>query len=147
MMRGATPGAAQGGTHASRPRGARGVGAAGEDRAAAWLEARGWRIMARNFRSPAGEIDIIAEKDSQIAFIEVKAWRTLPSSELEYSIDARKQSRIARAARSWLSANRIPAGRRLRFDVIFLSGADGSRTGGPAEEIRHIEDAFSGGID
>ncbi len=129
-LRGARGAGTRGGAHSA--------GQAGEDRAAAWLEERGWRIRERNFRSPAGEIDIIAERDDQVIFVEVKAWKELAVSELEYSIDGRKQSRIARAARFWLAAHRDLAGRRLRFDVIFLSGAGG---------VRHIEDAFSGGID
>jgi len=118
---------------------ARRTGADGEDRASAWLQDRGWLIRERNYRGSGAEVDIIAEKDGEVAFVEVKSWKSMPVSELEFSIDARKQGRIARAARSWLSARREPPGRRLRFDVIFL-GADG-------EPVRHIEGAFSGGVD
>jgi putative endonuclease len=114
------------------------AGTAGEDRAAAFLAARGWLIRERNFRIRGAEIDIIAEKGDQIAFVEVKAWSSLPSSELEYSIDGRKQGRIARAARYYVSRNRVAASRRLRFDVIYIGGNG---------EVRHIEGAFSGGID
>jgi len=117
----------------------RSAGAAGEDRASAWLQERGWLIRERNYRGSGAEVDIIAEKDGQVAFVEVKAWKSFPASELEFSIDARKQNRIARAARSWLSARREPAERRLRFDVIFLGDDD--------RPVRHIEGAFSGGID
>jgi putative endonuclease len=114
-------------------------GQAGEKRAAAWLSSRGWRIRERNFRTRRGEIDIIAEKGAEVAFVEVKAWDALPKSELEYSIDSRKQKRIMQAARFYVATNPEIADSRLRFDVIFLGGA--------TAEVRHIERAFNGGID
>lgn len=114
-------------------------GADGEDRAAAWLCSQGWTIRDRNFRTRHGEIDIVAEKGSRIAFVEVKAWDFLPESELEYSIDSRKQRRISQAARVYVAQNPGITDRRLSFDVIFL--------GGGAQAVRHIEGAFSGGID
>jgi putative endonuclease len=114
-------------------------GAEGERKAAVFMTERGWTVLERNFRALGGEIDIIAEKGDTVAFVEVKAWEALPQGELEHSIDGRKQARIARAARSWLSRSRGLSGKRLRFDVIFL----GRETSG----IRHIENAFSGGID
>jgi putative endonuclease len=114
-------------------------GAEGERKAAEFMTERGWIVLGRNFRSAGGEVDIIAEKGDTVAFIEVKAWDVLPQGELEHSIDARKQARIARAARSWLSRRRALSGKRLRFDVIFLARG--------ASEIHHIENAFSGGID
>ncbi len=114
-------------------------GTAGEERAAAWLSSRGWAIRQRNFRTRRGEIDIIAEKDAEIAFVEVKSWGAMPRSELEYSINSRKQRRIVQAARFYIARNPEIAGSRVRFDVIFL--------GGSAGEVRHIERAFTGGID
>jgi putative endonuclease len=113
-------------------------GAEGERKAAAFMAERGWTVLERNFRSVGGEIDIIAEKGDTVAFVEVKAWDVLPQGELEHSIDSRKQARIARAARSWLSRRTVLSGKHLRFDVIFLGRESG---------IRHIENAFSGGID
>ncbi len=115
------------------------AGILGENRAADWLCSRGWRIRERNFRSRRGEIDIIAERGADVVFVEVKAWSSLPPSELEYSIDSRKQGRIRQAARLYLLRNPEIADRRLRFDVIFLGRA--------GSEIRHIEGAFSGGND
>lgn len=114
-------------------------GAAGENRAAAWLSSHGWKIRERNFRTRRGEIDIIAEKGAEVAFVEVKSWDALPRSELEYSFDSRKQRRIAQAAKVYLAADPGISTRRLRFDVIFL--------GGTAANVRHIERAFNGGID
>ncbi len=114
-------------------------GSAGENRAAAWLSSHGWIIRERNFRTRRGEIDIIAEKGAEVAFVEVKAWGAMPRSELEYSIDSRKQRRIAQAAKAYVATNPGISARRLRFDVIFL--------GETAAEICHIERAFSGGVD
>jgi putative endonuclease len=114
-------------------------GALGEDTAVTFLLEKGWKVLARNFRSRAGEIDIIAEKGEQVAFVEVKSWAVLPRGELEHSVDMRKQQRIVRTARYYLSRNPQLSDRHLRFDVVFL--------GPGAAEIRHIENAFSGEID
>jgi putative endonuclease len=113
-------------------------GLAGEERAASWLLARGWVIRERNFRSRRGEIDIIAERGPHVSFVEVKAWKSFPSSELEYSISGRKRARIEQAARYYLSLHPELQERHLSFDVIFL--------GAGAEGVRHIEGAFSGGV-
>ena len=114
-------------------------GAAGEARAAEFLCMNGWQVLARNFRTHSGEIDIIASRGDVIVFVEVKSWAVLPAEDLEHSIDRRKQQRIVRTARAFLAGKRDLADRRLRFDVIFLGK-------GP-DDIRHIEDDFGGGID
>jgi putative endonuclease len=114
-------------------------GAAGEARAAEFLQRGGWRVLARNFRARSGEIDIIVSRGDEIAFVEVKSWRVLPAGELEHSIDRRKQLRIARTARAFLAGKPELAERRLRLDVVFL--------GREPQDIRHIENAFGGGID
>jgi len=114
-------------------------GLAGEERAAAWLLSQGWTIRERNFRSRRGEIDIIAEKGERVSFVEVKAWESLPASELEYAISGRKRARIGQAARYYLSLHPELSERPMSFDVIFLgTGGDG---------LRHIEGAFPGGAD
>ncbi len=114
-------------------------GRAGEERAASWLLSRGWVIRERNFRSRRGEIDIIAEKGPRVSFLEVKAWESLPESELEYAISGRKRAHIEQAALYYLSLHPELRDRQLSFDVIFL--------GAGAESIRHIEGAFPGGVD
>ena len=115
-------------------------GAAGEAIAAAYLESEGWTVRDRNVRTAAGEIDLVVMRADVIAFVEVKAWRTLPQEELAHSVNSRKRSRIVRAARLYLRS--VPHGedRRPRFDVVFVSG--------PEHRIVHLEDAFNGeGID
>lgn len=114
-------------------------GRAGEEAAAAWLSAAGWAILQRNFRVRVGEIDIIAARGGTVAFVEVKSWSALSASALEHSIDRRKQLRIARAARVWLARHPALQEGTTRFDVVFLDRGSG--------QVRHIEDAFSGGVD
>ncbi|HET6486570.1 MAG TPA: YraN family protein [Spirochaetia bacterium] len=116
-----------------------GLGAAGEDQAALHLAAEGWTILARNYRSRYGEIDIVASREDEVAFVEVKAWRALSQGDLEYAVDYRKQGRVALTARRFLADNRRLADRRMRFDVVFL--------GGDGAGVRHIEHAFDGGSD
>jgi len=117
-----------------------GKGAQGEAKAAAFLEARGWTVLARNFRTKAGEVDLIARRGDQVAFVEVKSWRSVPRDELGRSIGPRKQARIARAARLFLARRPDLVDAHLRFDVVFLGGVEG--------RIEHIPGAFTGeGID
>jgi len=112
-------------------------GLCGEQQAAAWLAARGYMILARNFRCRTGEIDIVAQKDGALAFIEVKSWRTFGRAELEYSIGAAKRRKIALAARHFLRTHPQLAGGAMRFDVVLLGGG----------RIEHLENAFSGSVD
>ena len=115
-------------------------GEIGEQAAASYLSLKGWTVLERNFHSPAGEIDIIAAKGDEVAFVEVKSWRSVPRDELGRSIGPRKQARIARAARLFLARRPDLVDAHLRFDVVFLGGVEG--------RIEHIPGAFTGeGID
>ncbi|HTZ51365.1 MAG TPA: YraN family protein [Spirochaetia bacterium] len=115
-------------------------GARGEARAAAYLQGQGWTVLARNFRTRRGEIDLVAQRGDELAFVEVKSWRSIPREDLGRSIDSRKRARIARAAQEFLARRRDLAGAHVRFDVVFLgSGENG---------LVHIPEAFGGeGID
>ena len=110
-------------------------GARGEEAAASYLESRGWTVLERNFRTRVGEIDIIARRGDQVAFVEVKAWTTVPREDLARSIGPRKRSRISRAARVFLSRRPELADAHLRFDLVFL--------GGDEKGIDHIAGAFN----
>jgi putative endonuclease len=110
-------------------------GTAGEDRAATYLAGKGYEILARNFRSRRGEVDIVARRGDTVAFVEVKCWGVFGQGDLEYSVGGGKQRRIVAAARWFLARRAEGAGKRLRFDVILVPGGSG--------EIRHIEDAFA----
>jgi putative endonuclease len=86
----------------------------------AWhLRLRGYRILARRFRAPVGEIDIIASRGGLVAFIEVKARRT--GALAAGSVSRRQQRRICRAAEAFLVARPALSGFDLRFDVMLVT--------------------------
>ena len=112
------------------------AGALGEVYAARHLREQGYEIVCANYRTRMGEIDVVAEKDDVLAFVEVKtrsAGMIAPPAE---SVGTRKQKRIAAAASQYLKSE--PAGRRARFDVIEVYlGADDALL-----DLRHIQNAF-----
>ena len=103
----------------------------GEMLAAWYLRLKLYRIIGRRYKTPLGEIDLIAERFGTIAFVEVKA-RSKASSEAE-TLASIRQDRITRAAQSWLAKHPRHAGANLRFDVIFLARGHWPR---------HISNAF-----
>src|SRR4249919_3881420 len=80
------------------------VGISAESRAAAFLIAKGFRILARRWRSPLGEIDIVARRRQLLVFAEVKARASL--DEAAESVNERQRRRIAPAVEVWLAAIR-----------------------------------------
>ncbi|GAA3626904.1 YraN family protein [Microbacterium awajiense] len=112
------------------------LGRAGEDRAVAHLIENGYRVVERNWRCPAGEIDVVAETDTVIAIVEVKTRRSeLYGHPLE-AIDARKRARLWRLACTWAAQHphRL-LGRRLRIDAIAIVGDDPA-----AGRLEHLTD-------
>ncbi len=103
-------------------------GLASELVAAVFLLCRGYRILARRFRVPAGEIDLIAKRGRLVAFVEVKRRRDAATA--ESAVTPRQRLRIQRAADMWIARNRRYAEHELRFDVIFIL---------PRRWPRHIE--------
>jgi putative endonuclease len=116
-------------------RGNAGKGARGEAVACRYLAERGWTVLARNFRTPRAEIDIVARRGDLLAFLEVKCWSAWGKEGLEYAVGPGKRARILGAARAFLAARPEVPYRTLRFDVILMDGS-GNR-------IDHIEDAFT----
>jgi putative endonuclease len=110
-------------------------GRAAEDAAARHLERRRHVILARNFRSRAGEIDLVTRDRETIVFVEVRSRGGGGFGSGSESVDARKQRRLARAAEAYLARHRLGES-RARFDVISIDWIDG------APKIEHIEDAF-----
>ena len=111
------------------------LGNAGENFAASYLEQRGYKILARNFRVRSAEIDIIAELDSVIIFVEVK---TRSSDKYGLPIEAvnfRKQQKIIEAASVFLQDEKY-LDSACRFDVVEVY-SDGVKF-----SARHIENAF-----
>lgn len=103
----------------------------GEALAALLLRAKLYRLRARRFKTPVGEIDIVAERGKVVVFVEVKA-RGRRGSEAE-ALAAVNQARIVRAAQYWLARHPAETGRDFRFDVIFLA---------PGRWPRHLINAF-----
>ncbi|MDP3177100.1 MAG: YraN family protein [Spirochaetaceae bacterium] len=111
------------------------LGRDGEAVAASFLESEGWTIVARNFRWKGGEIDIAAERADEIAFIEVKSWRSYGPEELDRAIGSDKRRRIVETSKIFLARNRQYSSRRVRFDVILVRGG---------EIAERYESAFTG---
>jgi putative endonuclease len=110
-------------------------GREGENLAAQALEKAGFRIIARNFRSSRGEVDLVALDGTVIVFIEVKSWSFYGIQDLQYGIDRKKQFRIIETAKYFLSTHREYNEMAVRFDVIFVDSGAGS--------IRHLASAFA----
>jgi putative endonuclease len=91
-------------------------GRAGEDAAAALLEAHGYRIVGRNVRLPGGEIDIIARDGDVVVFVEVKARANASYGSAVGAVDARKRATLRAVASDWLQVAAPRA--HARFDVV-----------------------------
>ncbi|MDQ6959621.1 MAG: YraN family protein [Mariprofundaceae bacterium] len=112
-------------------------GRRGEDRAARYLQHRGFTVLGRNIRLGRGELDIVAKRGDLIVFVEVKAHQSRESSLL--SMHADKCSRLQSAAETWLSRHLNQSDCQCRFDLIILT----PRVGLPAwvpPRIEHMED-------
>src|SRR3954465_7103770 len=95
------------------------TGISAETRAVAYLMAKGYRVLARRFRSPYGEIDIVAQRRNLIAFVEVKARASLDDA--AWAVTPRQQQRIINAAQAWLMAHPEHSEFDLRFDAMLIA--------------------------
>jgi putative endonuclease len=95
------------------------TGLSAESRAAAYLMAKGYRILAKRFRTPHGEIDIVAKRRNLLAFVEVKARATLDDA--AFAVTPRQQARIIDAAQAWLMAHPEHAELELRFGAMLIA--------------------------
>ncbi len=114
------------------------LGGRGEEAARRHLESLGYRILATRHRTRLGEIDLIAEDNGVIVFVEVKTRRSGECGAPEESVTAAKQRRIVRLATAFL-ASRGLLERDSRFDVVAVEEGAGS-----VLRIRHLPDAFRG---
>ncbi len=99
--------------------------------AAAFLMLKCYWIVERRYKSPVGEIDIIARKGGGFVFVEVKARASLDDA--AGSISQHQRARIVRAAQYWISQNPEAADADMRFDAILI---------GRGPSFRHLKDAF-----
>lgn len=111
------------------------TGLSAESRACAYLIAKGYRILARRYRTPYGEIDIVARRRNLVAFVEVKARATLDDA--AYSVTPQQQQRIVAAAQGWLMTQPDYANFDMRFDVVLIA---------PKHLPRHLMAAFDASV-
>lgn len=111
------------------------TGDTGEELAEDFLRRLGYAILARNRRIGMLELDIIAEKDGKIIFVEVKTRKSSRQGHPEEFVGTVKQARMVRAATAWLMEKGHEG--EIRFDIIAITMAVGK-----APEILHIPDAF-----
>lgn len=101
------------------------LGRAGEARAAAYLRERGYRILDQNWRCRDGEIDLVATRDGQLVFVEVKTRRGAGFGHPFDAITRRKLARLQRLAVAWAVAHPDASrGRTLRVDAVAVLGPD-----------------------
>lgn len=96
-----------------------GIGRRGEALAAQFLEAQGYRILHRNWRKRAGEIDLIAQEGRVLVFVEVKTRRSNKYGEAMESLDEHKQRQLAQLAMLYLAENNLQQV-DCRFDVVTI---------------------------
>ncbi len=107
------------------------LGLSAESRAAMLLIAKGFRIAARRWKTPLGEIDIIARRRGTLVFVEVKARDR--RDEAAEAVTERTRQRIVAAAELWLTRHPDDADRDIRFDVMLVA---------PGRLPQHIVNAF-----
>lgn len=110
-------------------------GVTAETVAADYLKARGYLILASRFKTPYGEIDLVAQLPSLLAFVEVKARARLDDA--AYAVTPRQQRRIIDAASAWLAAHPEHADFDMRFDAMLIA---------PKHQPRHLMAAFDASI-
>jgi putative endonuclease len=109
------------------------AGRLAETAAMIFLGLKGYRLLARRYKCPMGEVDLIMRKAGTTAFIEVKIRNSI--DEAIVSVTAYQARRISAAARSYMGRDQIAARQACRFDIVAIS---------PYHWPRHIENAFYG---
>jgi putative endonuclease len=92
----------------------------GEDRAVAFLEANGYRVLKRNLRLPGGEIDLLCIEGATLVFAEVKRRDSTTFGSALGAVDAKKRTTICKIAVDY--AQIVAPHARIRFDVVALDG-------------------------
>ncbi|NOY76999.1 MAG: YraN family protein [Calditrichaeota bacterium] len=111
------------------------LGKTGEHLAERFLQKKGYRILEKNFRSRHGEIDLIAEKDEFLVFVEVKTRYVIDEEDPIFRVDKKKQRHLGSAANAYLASHNTPHS-SVRFDVVTVQFEKGKPV------FRHYEDAF-----
>jgi len=95
------------------------LGLSAESRAAMCLIAKGYRVVARRWKTPSGEVDIVARRRRALVFVEVKA--RAHADDAAEAVTERGKRRIVAAAELWLAHNPDDAQREIRFDVMLVT--------------------------
>ena len=111
------------------------LGRSGEELASSYLNAKGYEILARNYRFQRAEIDIIAKSGKLLVFVEVKTRGSDKHGYPEEFVNARKEKLFLLAADEYIFQHNWP--HEIRFDIISLSALPSGQF-----NIYHIEDAF-----
>lgn len=101
-----------------------------EQQAASFLEKKGYKILATNYRHGRGEIDLIATENNIVVFVEVKSRKNAAFGQPEMAVNHKKQALIQQTAEGYLEEFDLQ--NPIRFDIIAIVG----------QEITHFEDAF-----
>lgn len=113
-------------------------GAWGEALAAEYMRKKRYKLVAANYRSRFGEIDLIVENRKYLVFVEVKTRKQDRFAAAREYVDRRKQDKLRMTASMYLSEN--PTKLQPRFDVVEIYAPEGEKTEKPV--IEHLEDAF-----
>jgi putative endonuclease len=95
------------------------LGVSSEGRAALLLAAKGYRELARRWKSPVGEVDLVVRRGRMLVFVEVKARPSIDDA--AWSVLPRQKRRIVAAAEAWLAAHPEHAGYDIRFDAVLVA--------------------------
>lgn len=112
------------------------LGHLGERIAERWLRKQGYTILARRFRHGRRDIDLVAQREATIAFVEVKARKGDAFGDPVEAVHARKQRELTKSARLWI-ARHGRDGEAYQFDVVGVL-LDGDRV-----RVKHVANAFS----
>jgi putative endonuclease len=113
----------------------RGRGA--EAAAARWLEAQGYRVLARNHATRRGEVDLVCDERGTLCFVEVRSRTSMAFGSPSLTVDRRKARRVVHAATDWAVRNG-GLERAIRFDVVAVD------LSGPSPRFELIRGAFDG---
>jgi putative endonuclease len=115
----------------------RNLGQAGEELAWRTLKRQGYKILERNYTTPLGEIDLIAQHRGVLVFVEVKTRQVQAFGRAREAVSSRKQARLSRLAQYYLKQKRLGP-REIRFDVVAIT-IQGQET-----QVEIIPHAFGG---
>jgi len=107
------------------------AGRRAETLAAWWLGLKGFRLLARRWRTPVGELDLVARRGDLVVFVEVKRRPSLAAA--AEAVDPLQRARVVRAAELYLARQPVLAGLELRFDAVLIA---------PWRPPRHLPDAW-----